>query len=136
MATSIDDLLKSALDGIDDQVVPKVTKRTSEEVTTFERLGQDSPKDPPSPPKKKVKTTKKEDPKPDDSKLDKQRKPLTTLRKPTSPRKSIPMNPNPITIIGVHLASYGYPYRRPWKPSWRPYRPYGYGRYDGGRSYH
>ena len=36
--SNIEDLAKQAMDGLDEDVVPKATKRTSEEVTTFKRL--------------------------------------------------------------------------------------------------
>ena len=42
--SNIEDLAKQAMDGLDEDVVPKVTKRTSEEVTTFQRLDKDEPK--------------------------------------------------------------------------------------------
>lgn len=37
-AKSVDDLLKNTLEGIDDDTVPVITERTSEEATACERL--------------------------------------------------------------------------------------------------
>ena len=58
--STMDDLLKNALEGIDDDVVPKHTKRTSEEETTFVQLekGDDLEK----PAKKKLKLDEGETP--------------------------------------------------------------------------
>lgn len=141
MAKSMDDLLKTVLEDIDDDAVPVVTERTSEETTTFERLDKDKEQ----PPKKRSKPTLKKE----FDNLDKHAKEATDG--PEKDDKSKEGHPQPTRLPDddgseppeLHepepcnrpcdgwRPSYGH--RRPWRPCYNNYRPHSYGRCGDGR---